>query len=138
MKGYFVDTNIFLRFLLADHKRQYRLARKLFQEAEGGTISLWTTDIVILEIVWTLKSFYRLKPREIQYRVSSLMALENLKIKNKNLLLQALDHFAVKGVDFADAYNFLLAKKEGKKVLSFDRDFDKLGEKEEIERVIEG
>lgn len=136
MKEYFVDTNIFLRFLLADQKRQYSLAKKLFQKAEKGKVFLWTTDVVILEIVWTLKSFYKLKPKTIQYQVSSLIALENLKVKNKDLLLQALDYFAAKNVDFGDAYDFLLAKNENKEILSFDRDFDKLGKREKIEKIV--
>lgn len=135
MKQYFIDTNIFLRFLLADNKKQHRLAKKLFQKAEKGKISLWTTDIVILEIIWTLDSFYHLPVLEIQNSVSSLMALKNLKIKNKKLLLQALDYFVNKKVDFADAYNFLLAKVEKKKIVSFDRDFDKLGEREKIAKI---
>lgn len=136
MKEYFVDTNIFLRFLLADHKRQHLLAKKLFKKAEEGKVSLWTTDIVILEIVWTLKSFYQLRPQEIQSHISSLIALGNLRVENKNLLLQALDHFARKNVGFTDAYNFLLAQRANKKILSFDQDFDKLGKREKIEKVV--
>lgn len=136
MREYFVDTNIFLRFLLADNKKQYLLAKKLFQKAEDGKISLWTTDIVILEIIWTLKSFYQLKPQEIQHSITSLAALKNLKIENKNLILEALDVFVSKNVDFADAYNFLLAQKTKKKILSFDQDFDKLGKRENIEKVV--
>lgn len=135
MKEYFVGTNIFLRFLLADQKKQHRLAKKLFQKAEEGKVALWTTDVVILEIVWTLRSFYKLSPQVIQHKISSLIGLENLKVKNKNLLLQALDLFVTKKVDFIDAYNFLLAKGEGKKILSFDRDFDKLGKREKIEKI---
>lgn len=138
MKEYFVDTNIFLRFLLADHKKQYSLAKKLFQKGEEGKITLWTTDIVILEIVWTLKSFYKLTPQKIQDCVSSLIALKNLRIKNKNLLLQALDYFTNENIDFADAYNFLLARAGDKKVISFDRDFDKLGKREDIEKIVRG
>lgn len=136
MKEYFVDTNIFLRFLLADNKQQYLLAKKLFKKAEDGKISLWTTDIVILEIIWTLKSFYKIKPREIQHHINCLAALENLKITNGSLLLETLDLFANKNVDFADAYNFLLAQKAKKKIVSFDQDFDKLGKRENIEKVV--
>lgn len=136
MREYFVDTNVFLRFLLADNKKQYLLAKKLFQKAEDGKISLWTTDIVILEIIWTLKSFYQLKPQEIQHSITSLTALENLKVENKNLILEALDFFVNKNVDFVDAYNFLLAKKADKKIISFDQDFDKLGKREKIEKVV--
>lgn len=112
------------------------MSTKLFQKAEERKISLWTTDIVILGIVWTLKSFYKLDPQAIQNQVSSLIGLENLKVKNKEFLLQALDFFVAKKVDFVDAYNFLLARHENKKILSFDQDFDKLGKREKIEKVV--
>lgn len=89
-----------------------------------------------MEIIWTFKSFYKLSVEEIQYKVSSLLALENLQIKNRELLFQALDYFVEKKIDFADAYNFLLAQKENKKIISFDEDFDKLGERENLEKLI--
>lgn len=136
MKRFFVDTNIFLRFLLADQKRQYLLAKKTLQLAEKGKIILWTTDIVILEIIWTLKSFYELSSEEIKNKISSLMAMKNISVKNKDLLLQALDYFVEKKVDFADAYNFILAQKEKVKIISFDKDFDKLGKREIIEKLL--
>lgn len=136
MKEYFIDTNIFLRFLLNDHKKQSLLAKKLFKKAEGRKIDLWTTDVVILEIIWTLKSFYKLSSKKIQNLISTILALEHFKMKNKNLLLQALDLFVDKNVDFIDAYNFLLARKDGKKIISFDQNFDKLGKKEDIRDVV--
>ena len=136
MKGYFVDTNVFLRLLLNDHKTQSLLAKKIFQKAEKGEISLWTTDIVILEIIWTLTSFYRLSRKKIHYHVNSLFALENFKILNRDFLIRALDDFIKKNVDFVDAYNFYLACKANKKILSFDRDFDKLGKRENIEKIV--
>ena len=55
-----------------------------------------------------------------------------MKTKNRDFLLQALDLFVRKNVDFVDAYNFLLAAEEGKKIVSFDRDFDRLGGREDI------
>jgi len=135
LRQYFVDSNVFFRFLLADHKTQSPLVKKIFQKAEEDKISLWTTDVVILEMVWTFKSFYKLSNSKIQQQMNSIIALDGLKIKNRKLLLQALGLFVEKNVDFADAYNFLLAQKSNKKILSFDRDFDKLGKREKIAEV---
>lgn len=124
-----------MRLLLADHPQQSTLAKKLFAKAEANKIFLWTTDIVFLEIIWTLTSYYQLKLKEVQNKVSSLLGLKNLKVKNKDLLLQALDLAATNKVDFADAYNFLLAQKEKQPIISFDKDFDKLGKRENIKKI---
>ena len=137
MKEYFIDTNIFLRFLLADSPRQYNLARQIFLKAEKGKISLWTSTAVILELIWTLQSFYKLDRISIQEKISSLMVLEGLKVENSDLLLSALDLFTKKNVDFIDAYNFCLARKMGKKIISFDKDFDKLGERENLSEIVQ-
>lgn len=135
-KEYFVDTNIFLRFLLADVRPLAKLAEKLFLAAEKNKLKLWTTDIIILEIVWTLKSFYQYSNKNIQKTVSGLLGLKNLRVRNRKLLIQALKDFEDKKVDFADAYNYQLALKFNKKIVSFDKDFDKLGKRWKIQEII--
>lgn len=135
MSNYFIDTNIILRFLLKDNKIQYPQARKIFEKTERGKINIWTTDVVILELIWTLKSLYGYDRFTIKEKVEGMFALPNFDILNKKLILQALQDFANKNLDFADAYNYQLAKKEGKKILSFDKDFKKLGVKIDIKKV---
>lgn len=130
-----MDTNVFLRFLLRDNKAQSKIAEDLFKKAEKGKIYLWTTDVVILEIVWVLKSFYNSTNKEIQKSVSEILSLKNLKVKNADLLLQAASDFATKNIDFTDCYNFQLAQKENKKILSFDEDFRKLGKVANVKTV---
>ena len=132
MRRYFVDSNIFLRFLLGDEPRQSRLAKSIFLRAEKNEIGLWTTRAVVLELVWTLGSFYKLPPKEIRLKVFSVLNLKNLKVEEKDLFLKALDLYVKKRVDFIDAYNFLLAQKEKVPIFSFDADFDKLGKREKI------
>lgn len=136
MATYFVDTNIFLRFLLKDNEKQHNLAEMLFRKAEEGKISLWTTDIVILEIIWTLKSLYDYPKKETHVAVTNLFGINNLKVNNKKLLIQALKNYTDYNVDFADAYNYQLAQTYKHKILSFDKDFDRLGKRENIEKLI--
>lgn len=135
MQGYFIDTNIILRLLLRDNQFQYRLAKRIFELGENRRIEIWTTDVVILELVWTLKSLYRYNRQTIRDKIDGILALSYLDIGNKKLILQALDSFATKNVDFADAYNFQLAKKENKKILSFDDDYKKLGSRVNIRNI---
>jgi predicted nucleic-acid-binding protein len=136
MADYFVDTNIFLRFLLKDHQTQYPLAVKLFRKADRGKANLWTTDVVILELVWTLKSLYGYDRFTIRENVEGIIALPNLDVLNKKLILQALQDFVNKNIYFADAYNYQLATKAKKRILSFDKDFKKLGVKVDIKKFV--
>lgn len=135
MKTYFVDTNIILRFLLRDDESLYIKARRIFEAAEKKKFSLWATDVVILELVWTLKSFYNYDRFVIREKVEEIIALPNFDLLNKKLILEALQDFANKNIDFADAYNFQLANREGKGILSFDSDFKKLGVKLDLKRI---
>ena len=133
---YFIDTNNILRLLLKDNKTQYQIARKIFEKAQSGKLNIWTTDVVILELVWTLKSVYKYSRFVIREKINAVIALPYLSIQNKKLIIQALHDFANKNINFADAYNYQLAKKENKKILSFDKDFKKLGVKEDIKKIV--
>lgn len=136
MGRYFIDTNIILRFFLKDNETQYPQAVKIFEKAERGKLNLWTTDLVILEVVWTLRRAYKYDRFTVKEKIENLLALPNFEVMNRKLILNALQDFANKNVDFADAYNFQLAKKAGKAILSFDKDFKKLGVKVNIKRLI--
>ena len=50
----FIDTNYFLRFLLADISSQHNQAKTIFKQAASGKISLFTSAVVIFEIYWVL------------------------------------------------------------------------------------
>jgi predicted nucleic-acid-binding protein len=45
-----IDTNVLLRYLLADDTGQYRRARKLIESKSPALL----TDVVLVEAVWTL------------------------------------------------------------------------------------
>jgi len=124
---HFVDTNYFLRFLLADQKAQFKKAKQLFKKAEKGEIKLWTSDVVVLEIIWTLQSFYKLKSWAIVEKIHQLLVLPGIKFSHREEILKALGLFSEKKVDFADAYNFVLAQKaKVTDFITFDKDFQKL------------
>lgn len=100
-----------------------------------GEINLWTTEIVIVEMVWTLKSFYKFTPQNIFEAISNLLSLKGLSLDRKNLILDALKIYSQKSIDFVDIYNYLVCQEEGKPILSFDEDFDKLGQRENLKNL---
>lgn len=122
----FVDTNIFLRFLLADHPEQSPACKKLFEKAAAGKARLATLPIVIAEVVWVLSSFYEEPMEEVARKLRIILLFEGLEIPHRDALLIAVDLFESRKIDFIDAYIASWLKVEGlSEIYSYDKDFDK-------------
>ncbi|MFH1902689.1 MAG: PIN domain-containing protein [Candidatus Omnitrophota bacterium] len=120
-----MDTNVFLRFLTRDEEAGYRYCENLFRKAVAGKAMLFTTELVIAEIVWTLSSYYELGKREVIEKVSLILNTQNLEVTNKGVLLDALALYQSEKIDFIDAYNAIVARRHGiDEIHSFDRHFD--------------
>lgn len=52
-----VDTNIFLRFLTGDDPAKALACKELFERAERKEVDLYTNELVLAELAWTLRSF---------------------------------------------------------------------------------
>ncbi len=127
MTQYFVDTNIFLRFLTRDDALQYQACKKLLEKAHAGKIKLITSAIVIFEVLWTLQSYYNEQKEQIVEKITSLLDFPNLEVENKEIFHEALAIWQQENVSFNDVFNYVWMQKKGiKKLYSFDKDFDKL------------
>ena len=109
-----IDTNVIVRFLVNDDKRQAKAARAAI---EGGDIFIATT--VVLESEWVLRSAYDFAPARVAEVLRGLAGLPGITVEEPALLAQALDWMS-EGMDFADALH--LGKAERcTAFLSFDR-----------------
>lgn len=104
MNKYFVDTNLFLRYLTNDLPKQAIYLENLIKKAKKGEIKLVVNSMVFAEIVWTLQSFYHFTKEKIDDIVSSLVAAPVFEIEERETLLQALEDFHYLNIDFIDAY----------------------------------
>lgn len=128
----FVDTNVFLRFLLNDNKTQSVSSRKLFFGAKRGKVTLVTNSLIIAEIIFILDSYYGFSKSDIIEKTKIILLFDGLEIPEKNILLHAISLFEKKNIDFVDAYVAAFALENKIDVCSFDRDFDKI---KEIKRI---
>ncbi len=67
---YFVDANIFLRYLTNDIPEQAEAVALLFQQAADGELKLVTNAMVMAELVWVMELAYKL-PRQIIQELDS-------------------------------------------------------------------
>ena len=127
--SYFIDSNIYLRVIVKDDKRKAEDCEQLIHKVIKKELKAATSILVVAEVAWTLLSFYKLSKGQVAELLRGIAAIKNLKIKNNENLQIALDIFTAYNVKFIDC---LLASqpdiRSGKTaIVSYDRDFDKLG-----------
>jgi len=122
MAELFVDTNVFLRFLTNDDPAKARRAEALFKRAIAGDVTLETSLLVVAEIVWTLESFYRLNQEDIAEKIGKILNTPNLNCEAASAVLEALDLYVTKNVDFIDAYHgVMLRGADIRKIVTYDK-----------------
>jgi len=121
----FVNTNIFLRFLLWDDAPKAEACRKFFKKAIEHREVLYTTSLVIAEIVWVLEKSYHYSKVKVAYALLQILSTDNLEIEDKEILMESLGLYHLKNIDYIDAYNAIMMLEKGiKTVYSYDKDFD--------------
>jgi predicted nucleic-acid-binding protein len=115
-----IDTNVLLRYLLQDDVKQASKATQLIL----GTETVLITDVVLTEIIWTLKGKrYNLSKEHIIDVVHALFAEPNLTFEDGQAVWGALKDYTnakliksggkTKQADFPDALIVNKAKRLG-------------------------
>ncbi|MBC8234654.1 type II toxin-antitoxin system VapC family toxin [bacterium] len=120
-----IDTNVILRYLLNDVPEQSEASSKLMEKLISSE-EVYLHDVVIAELVWTLEKFYQVPKSKIRKIISELLLIKGLLVSNRSILLKALELFAEKNIDFADALIASMAMANEAEVITFDKDFRKV------------
>lgn len=126
---YFLDTNIFLRVLIRDQEREFQECFTLLSEIKEGKITAFTSTLVLAEINWTLLRTYKFPKEKAVVGTDAVLSLRNLKIVDDfhaRLGLLLYKEHSVKFIDALLASHKLIQEKKAV-IVSYDKDFDKLG-----------
>ena len=123
----YADTNIFIRFFADDMPEQTRISKRILNGLLEDKYELYLCDLVFAEIVYVLESYYKLEKKDILEKMFAILKFKNLLVENKSIIIEALDIYHDKNIDFTDAYMACHARKAGcNKIFSFDKDFDRI------------
>lgn len=123
----FLDTNIFLRHLLADHSDQSPRATAFLARVERGEVRVHTAQLVVFETVFTLERTYKRAKADIAAVLLSLIELPGVLLPGKRLFRAAFDLYVRHNLPFADAYFAAWMHHKGvTEIVTFDRDFDRV------------
>ena len=108
-----IDANVILRYLLNDIEEQAVEAKKIIK------IGAFTIPEVIAEVIYVLKSVYKIERKEIGNAITSV--LKEIDIENKNIILKSVEIFSETNLDFVDCILISYNKIENVEVFSFDK-----------------
>jgi len=124
---FWIDANVIVRFLTKDPPDMAKQAAKLMERAEKGELILIVAPLVLAEVVWVLKSFYRHPLVEICKVLLLFISAPGIETLDRDLIIHAIELTRDQNVDFADAYLALLAARQNEQVCTFDQtDFQRL------------
>jgi predicted nucleic-acid-binding protein len=111
-----IDTNVVIRYLVADDPAQAARARKLID-----TNDVFVCTTVMLETEWVLRSVYGFTAPQCAQALADFSGLARVTLEDPGAVAKALAGVG-DGVDFADGLH--LAKGEGcDAFISFDKEF---------------
>jgi predicted nucleic-acid-binding protein len=118
---YLVDTNYFVRSIVADDLVMTSESRLLFNKVKLGNIAATTSIGVIFEVVFVLTKNYEYSRVEIYKQIYPLVEIGDLEIHKKQILIEALELYSNSTLDIVDCYLITQAKNENLELLTFDK-----------------
>ena len=124
-KVYLIDTNVILRYLMADHEKFSPKAKAFMVKVSQEKTKSEIPAVVIVECVYVMEKFYRIPKHEIADTLSRILNFSGIVNPDKSEILEALLKYEASNADIVDC---LLAASSApdRVVVSFDKDFARL------------
>ena len=122
-----LDTNILIRFLVRDDKKQAELVYARFAQAEKTGEQLFVPLLVLQETIWVLESVYELSRPDVLCAIEDLLHLPILKFETDEVVLTFLSDAKSTKTDLADILIGCSAKSNGSEaIITFDKKASRL------------
>lgn len=126
MDKVFLETSVFIRYFTADDKKKFKDCVHLLELIEKGSkIRPYTSNIVILEILFVLTRIYKFSKKEILEAIQKILDLRNLTLIEKTSTREATATFQRLNIKFSDCLIATQVPKDTK-IVTYDTDFSKI------------
>ena len=117
-----IDTNILVRYIVADDKRQAKIAAQILEHRCTEDQPAYVTSIALVELFWTLRRLYRLSREEMETTLRGLLRAKELHFEHPDEVHYAVNAYTLQGADFADALLGAIGEANGcSTTLTFDK-----------------
>ena len=128
IKEVLIDTNVVVRlFDTTTEPGQTSKAKRLFMEAQAGTLILVVAPPVLFEVAWVLRSSLKWPNNEVLDVLEAIVSWPGVKVLDKDYVKTALSLGRRHNNSFADSYLAATAKNHDFSLATFDENhFHKL------------
>ncbi len=120
MRG--LDTNVLVRYLVWDDKKQAQKAADCIQEIIDSGNLCFVNIIVFCELVWVLESAYGFSRDEITEVCEKMLMIKQFEIESKDIVRMAVNDYKNGKADLAD---YLIGNVNENKGCKFTYTFDR-------------
>ncbi len=125
MEKFIVDTNIILRVIIDEGTKLNEKTREILHKVNNGEISFIVTDLVVIEAIWVLKSYYEIDRSTIYRALKGFIQSDGVE-HSKNII-ECLDEYENLNLDIVDIYLANMSRHNNIKILTWDKGFKHTG-----------
>ena len=99
-----IDTNVLIRYIVQDDLGQSRIATRLIEEKLSPENKGFVSSVVLCEVIWVLKRFYRQPKEQLLLVVKTILETEVFEVEHRDCAWRAYYDFDEGDADFSDYY----------------------------------
>jgi predicted nucleic-acid-binding protein len=116
-----LDTNVLVRYITQDDKRQAGLANSLIESLDDASPG-FVTLVTVVELSWVLESAYNFTRQQFAEVMQTLMTVDTIKLDRAAVVASAVRVYAGSKADFSDCLIERLSASAGcEQTMTFDR-----------------
>jgi predicted nucleic-acid-binding protein len=108
-----LDTNVLVRFLLADDEEQAGRAKALIERRATTSDPAYITNLVMAELFWLLHRGYKISRKDLCCLLDGVLTKSEFHFENTDAVLYAFEIYRSGRGDFADALLGRVARQYG-------------------------
>lgn len=116
-----LDTNVIVRFLVADDPENYKKSLQIFSDINDGKIKALLLDAVVAETVYVLLKMYKVSKEKIAEKLLAIARNKHIVINQKPNVISALEMYSKTNFDFIDCLVKSYAENNDLELVSFDK-----------------
>lgn len=126
-----IDTNVIIRYIVQDDPGQSRIATRVIEENLSPENKGFVSSVVLCEVIWVLKRFYRQPKEQLLLVVKTILETEVFEVEHRDCAWRAYYDFDEGDADFSDYYICQINKSCG---APFTVTFDETAQKHRLFR----
>jgi predicted nucleic-acid-binding protein len=116
-----LDTNVLVRYITQDDKRQATLANSLIESLDDASPG-FVTLVTVVELSWVLESAYNFTRQQFAEVMQTLMTVDTIKLDRAAVVASAVRIYAGSKADFSDCLIERLSASAGcEHTITFDK-----------------